>query len=99
MSKTSRQSHELRQVLPLRSRACRKPQELRIVRNPENRGVRWRSDRLLEVLGGAEGDLLAGLDIDCFAGRRIASQTGSTLTYQQDSEAGYLHPLTLLQVL
>jgi len=37
------------------------------------------SDRVLEILGSAERDLLAGLDLDGFAGRRVASHTGGAM--------------------
>src|ERR1035437_6362112 len=59
----------------------------------------WRSDRHLEFLGGAEGDLLACLDFDGLAGRRIAAHAGGALAHLQYTEAGDLHPLAPLQVL
>src|SRR6202035_303626 len=43
------------------------------------------SDRFLEFLGGAEGDLLAGLDLDGFAGGRIAAHARGALAYLQDA--------------
>jgi|SRR5215510_1010245 len=58
-----------------------------------------RSDRHLEFLGGAEGYLFAGLDLDWLTGRRIASDAGSAIAHHQDSEPGDLHALALLQVL
>ena len=58
-----------------------------------------RSDRHLEVLGGAEGHLLGGLDLDRLAGRRVAAHAGGALAHLQDAEAGDLHPLALLQVI
>ena len=36
------------------------------------------SDRRLQVFAGAEGNLLAGLDVDCFTRRRIAAHASST---------------------
>src|SRR3974390_881831 len=59
----------------------------------------WRSDRLLEFLGGAEGNLLTGLDVDRLAGHRIATHAGSTIPHLQNSQPGDLHPFALLQVL
>jgi len=57
-----------------------------------------RSDRHLEFLGGAEGYLFAGLDLDRLTGHRIAAHAGSAITHHQNSEPGDFHPLTLLQV-
>src|SRR5262249_13730042 len=50
-------------------------------------------------LAWAEGDLLAGLDLDCLAGRRITAYSGSTITHHQNSEPGDFHALPLFQVL
>ena len=58
----------------------------------------WRSDRHLEVLGSAEGDLFAGLDFDRLTGRRIAAHAGSTIPHLQNSESDDLHPLGPLLV-
>src|SRR4249919_65444 len=44
-------------------------------------------DRLFEFLGGAEGHLLAGLDLDRFAGCRITPHAGGALAHHQDAEA------------
>src|SRR3954470_2884684 len=60
---------------------------------------RGASDRLFEFLGGAERDLLAGLDLDRFAGRRIAPHAGCTLAYHQDAEAANADAVALLEVL
>src|SRR5690349_17103925 len=48
-----------------------------------------KSDGFLEILGGAEGDFLARLDLDRLAGRRIASHAGRALAHLQDAEAGH----------
>jgi hypothetical protein len=52
----------------------------------------WRtyhpSDGVLQLLGGAKGDLLAGLDPDGLAGGWIASHTRCTVTNLQDAETG-----------
>jgi hypothetical protein len=45
------------------------------------------SDRFLEILGSAERDLLTGLDLDGFAGRRVASHTGGAMPDLQDAQA------------
>ena len=58
-----------------------------------------RSGRHLECLGGAEGYLFAGLDLDRLTGHRIAAHAGSAITHHQNSEPGDLHALALLQVL
>jgi len=55
-----------------------------------------RSDRHLEVLGGTEGDLLARLDLNGLAGRRIAAHAGGALSHLKDAEPGDLHPLALV---
>src|SRR3984893_6860991 len=57
------------------------------------------SDRFLEFLGGAEGDLLAGLDLDRFAGGRIAAHARGALAYLQDAEPADTDALALLEVL
>jgi hypothetical protein len=54
--------------------------------------------RHFEFLGGAKGDLLAGLDLDLRAGFRIAAHAGSTIPHLQNSKPGDLHSLALLQV-
>src|SRR5487761_2097158 len=57
------------------------------------------SDGFLELLGGAEGDLLAGLDVDRFTGGRVAAHAGGALAYLQDAEADDADALALLQML
>src|SRR3954471_13687358 len=42
------------------------------------------SDRLLQLLGRPEGNLLAGLDLDLLASGRIASEPGGTRTDLED---------------
>src|SRR5579871_789725 len=57
------------------------------------------SDRLLQLLGGAEGDLLAGLDLDGFASGRVPSHARCTLPHLQNAQAADADPVALLQVL
>src|SRR5262245_3968467 len=45
------------------------------------------SNRFLELLGGAEGNLLAGLDLDGLAGGRVAAHARRTLAHLQDAQA------------
>jgi hypothetical protein len=59
----------------------------------------WRSDCHLEFFGDAEGDLIAGLDLDRFTCRRVATHTGRTTTHLQTPQSDDLHALTFLQVL
>src|SRR4029079_15939017 len=63
------------------------------------RGDTGRSDRHLEFLGGAKGNLFARLDVDLLAGRRIAAYAGGTLAHLQDAKPCDLHLLAFLQVL
>jgi hypothetical protein len=46
-----------------------------------------RSNGFFEFLGGAEGDLLAGLDFDRFAGGRVAAHAGGALAHLQNTQA------------
>src|SRR3981189_1028697 len=62
-------------------------------------GKRARSDGFLEFLGRAEGDLLAGLDVDRFAGGGVAAHAGGALAHLEDAEADDADALALLQVL
>ena len=55
--------------------------------SPWKRGpARERSDRFLELLGRAERDFLAGLDLDRLAGRRIASHPGGAVAHLHAGE-------------
>src|SRR5262245_29224572 len=53
----------------------------------------------LQVLGGAERHLLAGLDLDGLAGGGVAAHARGTLAHLQDAQAVELDALALLQVL
>src|SRR6266852_8787991 len=57
------------------------------------------SDGFLQLLGCAEGNLLAGLDVDRFAGGGVAAHAGGALAHLQDAEADDADALALLQVL
>src|ERR1051325_6393008 len=57
------------------------------------------SDGFLEVLRGAEGDLLARLDLDRFAGRRVAAHARRALPHLEDAEARDADFVALFQVL
>ena len=59
---------------------------------PERAGLRKERvgetvDGFLEFLGGAEGDFLAGLDLDGLAGSRVAAHARGALADLQDAEA------------
>src|SRR6267154_5816893 len=56
------------------------------------------SDGFLQLLGCAEGNLLAGLDVDRFTGGRVAAHAGSALAHLQDAETDDADALTLLEV-
>src|SRR5216683_4520863 len=58
-----------------------------------------RLDGFFELLGGAEGHLLAGLDLDRFAGRRVAPHAGGALAHLEDAEAADADAVALLEVL
>src|SRR5437868_4420864 len=61
---------------------------------------RWRSsDCFLEFLGRAEGDFLAGFNLDRLAGGRIAAHTRGALTHHQNAEAADADAVALLQML
>src|ERR1700680_3686741 len=76
-------------------------------RGPGNRAgmtqsLDWKtslSGGFLQLLGCAEGNLLAGLDVDCFAGGGVAAHAGSTLAHLQDAETDDADALALFQVL
>src|SRR5688572_6828375 len=57
------------------------------------------SDRFLQLLGRAEGHLLARLDLNLLAGGRIAADAGGALAYNQNAEAVEADAVTLLEVL
>ncbi len=69
-----------------RSNSCQSPHQ-----HPQSDGV-------LQLLGGAKGDLLAGLDPDGLAGGRIASHARCTVTNLQDAETCQAQPGAFLQV-
>src|SRR5262245_57188899 len=56
-------------------------------------------DGCLEILGGTECDLLAGLDFDGFAGCRIAAHARRPFADLQDAQARDANALALLQML
>src|SRR5262249_53395731 len=58
-----------------------------------------RLDRLLQLLGGAEGDLLAGLDLDLLAGLGIAAHARRALADLQHAEAADADARAALQML
>src|SRR6478672_3701585 len=57
------------------------------------------SDGFLELLGCTEGDLLAGLDVDRFAGGGVAAHAGGALAHLKDAEAHHADAIALLQML
>src|ERR1700738_5101489 len=57
------------------------------------------SDGFLQLLGCAEGNLLAGLDVDGFTGGRVAAHAGGALAHLQDAETDDADALAFLQVL
>src|SRR5437879_1398310 len=56
-------------------------------------------DGFLQFLGGAERDLLARLDLDRLAGRRVAAHARGALAHLQDAEAANADAVALLAVL
>src|SRR5581483_1552746 len=58
-----------------------------------------RSDRFLQLLGGAEGDLLRRLDLDRLAGGGVAAHARGALADLEDAEPNDADALALLQVL
>src|SRR5215468_20309 len=56
-------------------------------------------DRFLELFRGAERDFLTRLDLNRFAGGRIAPHAGGALANLKDAEATDANAVTLLQVL
>src|SRR5437660_12839581 len=61
--------------------------------------ARERSDCFLELLGRAERDFLAGLDLDRLAGRRIASHPGGAVPHLQDAEPDQAQAVALSHAL
>src|SRR6266849_11070673 len=61
--------------------------------------ARERSDCFLELLGRAERDFLACLDLDRLAGRRIASHPAGAVAHLQDADPAEAEAVALLQVL
>src|SRR6266581_6544896 len=57
------------------------------------------SDGFLELLGCAESNLLAGLDVDRLAGGGVAAHAGSALAHLQDAKTDDANALALLQML
>src|SRR5262249_44507799 len=60
---------------------------------------RVRSDRFLEILRNAEGDLLGSLDLDRLTGRRVAAHACRTMTNLKNAKARDADLVALLQVL
>src|SRR5258708_5861450 len=56
-------------------------------------------DGFLQFLRGAERDLLAGLDLDRLAGRRVTAHARGALAHLQDTEAADADAVALLEVL
>src|ERR1700749_4101076 len=56
-------------------------------------------DGFLQFLGGAERDLLGSLDLDGFAGGRVAAHARTALAHDQDAQAIQTEAGTLLQLL
>jgi hypothetical protein len=52
----------------------------------------------LKFLGGSECHLLASLDFDCLTSSGIATHTGASIPYVQDTQTSNLHPLTFLKM-
>jgi len=65
---------------------------------PHTRGKGRGSDRFLEILGSAERDLLTGLDLDCLAGRRVASHAGGAMPDLQDAQAHQAQAVALFAI-
>src|SRR5687767_6071611 len=65
--------------------------------SPKTDGAR--SDRFLQFLRGAEGNLLRRLDLDLLAGRGIAADACGALADLQDAEAADADAVALLQML
>ena len=57
--------------------------------------AQFRSDRFLEFLGGAEGNLFARLDLNRLTRRRIAAHASGTVPHLQNSEFRQSSPAPL----
>src|SRR5437867_5849910 len=55
--------------------------------------------RFFELLGSPERDLLAGLDVNSLAGRRVAPLAGSAFAHHQDAEPTDADAVALLEML
>src|SRR6185503_6330716 len=84
----------------------RRPEKLkaarRAPRETDSLSVRQSLERsygFFQFFRGAEGDLLARLDLDRFAGRGIAAHACRALAHLQDAEAADTDAVALLQVL
>src|SRR5712675_3767947 len=74
----------------------------RVSRAGMTRSQSWKralSDGFLQLLGRAEGNLLAGLDVDGFAGSGVAAHAGGALAHLQDAETDDTDAFALLQML
>src|ERR1019366_2978711 len=58
---------------------------------------RW-LNRLFQFLGGSEGDLLAGLDLDGLASPRISAHPGGTVLNLEDAETGQTDFVAVLEM-
>lgn len=58
-----------------------------------------RLNGFLELLGGSEGDLLGGFDLDRLARLRVATRTGGALAHLQNTKAAQANLVALLQAL
>ncbi|HUZ74440.1 MAG TPA: hypothetical protein VMU87_15760 [Stellaceae bacterium] len=74
----------------------RQPEGSTIAARPEEVGAG--SDRFLELFRGAEGDFLAGFDLDGLAGCRIAAHAGGPLPHLEDAEPADADAITALQM-
>src|SRR3977135_3303932 len=76
------------------------PKRRRTAFQPSNRDrLVKRSDGFLQLLRGAERDLLARLDLDRLAGRRVAAHARGALAHLQDAEPADADARTALEVL
>src|SRR6185312_4067304 len=80
---------------PASSRAPRKPRR----NDAKSKWTRVQSDGFLQFLGRAEGNFLAGLDVDGFARGGVAAHARGALAHLQDAEADDADAFALLEVL